>query len=260
MMSRDSICGRAAFRSIGPLRTFMACVLLSVSSIGAAAQGAGDPPALAPGLHELTLARAGEPAVGYAISIPPTYSPSTPAPLILALHFGIGDRDSSGTGAALVKGLVGPALEGTGAIIVAPDSVRGNWSTSENEKAVNALLDMVMARYAIDRKRVAVTGYSMGGTGSWHLAEKFAERFSAAIPIASRPPASAAGWRLPVLAIHSRDDQVAPFDPAAARIAELQKAGVNAKLIALSDITHYEISRFRDALRQAVPWLREIWK
>jgi hypothetical protein len=29
---------------------------------------------------------------------------------------------------------------------------------------------------------------------------------------------------LPVLAIHSRDDQVAPFDPAAARIAELQKA------------------------------------
>ena len=93
MMSRDSICGRAAFRSIGPLRTFMACVLLSVSSIGAAAQGAGDPPALAPGLHELTLARAGEPAVGYAISIPPTYSPSTPAPLILALHFGIDIND-----------------------------------------------------------------------------------------------------------------------------------------------------------------------
>jgi fermentation-respiration switch protein FrsA (DUF1100 family) len=28
---------------------------------------------------------------------------------------------------------------------------------------------------------------------------------------------------LPVLAIHSRDDQVAPFDPAVARIAELQK-------------------------------------
>ena len=220
MMSRDSICRRAPFRWIGPLCAITAFALLSVLPIGAAAQGAGDPPVLAPGLHELTLARAGEPAIGYAISIPPTYSPSTPAPLILALHFGIGDRDSSGTGAALVKGLVGPALEGTGAIIVAPDSVRGNWSTSENEKAVNALLDMVMARYAIDRKRVAVTGYSMGGTGSWHWAEKFPERFSAAIPIASRPPASAAGWQLPVLAIHSRDDQVAPFDPAAKRIAE----------------------------------------
>jgi predicted peptidase len=62
--------------------------------------------------------------------------------------------------------------------------------------AVNVLLDMVIARYAIDQKRVAVTGYSMGGTGSWHLAEKFPERFSAALPIASRPPASAVRWRI----------------------------------------------------------------
>jgi poly(3-hydroxybutyrate) depolymerase len=259
-MWRDSICGRVPFRWMSPLRTIMAFGLLSVLPIGAAAQGVGDPPVLAPGLHELTLARPGEPGIGYAISIPPTYSPSTPAPLILALHFGIGDRDSAGVGADLVKGLVGPALVGLGAIIVAPDSVRGNWSSSENEKAVNALLDMVMAHYAIDRKRVAVTGYSMGGTGAWHLAEKFPERFSAAIPMASRPPTSAAGWRLPVLAIHSHDDQVAPFDPAAARIAELQRAGVNAKLIAPTGISHYEISRFKDALRQAVPWLREVWK
>jgi predicted peptidase len=247
-------------RRIGPLCAIAAFALLSVSPNGPAAQGTIDPPVLAPGLHELTLARAGEPAIGYAISIPSTYSPSTPVPLILALHFGVGDRDATGVGADVVKGLIGPALVGLGAIIVAPDSVRGNWSSGENEKAVNALLDTVMAHYAIDQKRVAVTGYSMGGTGSWHLAEKFPERFGAAIPIAGRPPASAAGWRLPVLAIHSRDDQVVPFDPAAARIAELQKAGVNAKLIALTGISHYETFRFRDALRQAVPWLREVWK
>jgi predicted peptidase len=260
MISRDSICRRAPLRWIGPLCAITAFALLSALPIGAAAQGAGDPPMLAPGLHELTLAREGEPEIGYAIFIPPTYSPSTPVPLILALHFGVGGRDATGVGTDVLKGLIGPALAGLGAIIVAPDSVRGNWSSGENEKAVNVLLDFVMAHYAIDKKKVAVTGYSMGGTGSWHLAEKFPERFSAAIPIASRPPASVAGWRLPVLAIHSRDDQVAPFDPAEARIAELQKAGVNAKLIVLTDIAHYEISRFRDALRQAVPWLREIWR
>jgi len=238
----------------------MTFALLSVLPIGAAAQGVGNPPVLAPGLHERTLVRVGEPGVSYAISLPPSYSSSTPAPLILALHYGIGNRDSTGVGSDLVKGIIGPALEGLGAIIVAPDSVRGNWSTSENEKAVNALLDMVMAHYAIDRKRVAVTGYSMGGTGSWYLAEKFPERFSAVLPIASRPPASAVGWRLPVLAIHSRDDQVVPFDPAAARIAEIQKAGVNAKLIALTGIAHYEAGRFREPLRQAIPWLQEVWK
>jgi predicted peptidase len=181
-----------------------------VLPIAAAAQGADDLPVLAPGLHELTLSRGGEREIGYALSIPPSYSPSTPIPLILALHYGIGNYDSTGVGADLVKGLVGRALEGLGAIIVAPDSVRGNWSTSENEKAVNVLLDTVMAHYAIDKKKVAVTGYSMGGTGSWHWAEKFPERFSAVLPLASRPPASAVGWRLPVLAIHSRDDQVVP--------------------------------------------------
>ena len=260
MMSRYSTCGRVPFRWIFPRCAIMMFALLSVLPIGAAAQGVGNPPVLAPGLHERTLVRVGEPGVSYAISLPPSYSSSTPAPLILALHYGIGNRDSTGVGRDLVKGIIGPALEGLGAIIVAPDSVRGNWSTSENEKAVNALLDMVMAHYAIDRKRVAVTGYSMGGTGSWYLAEKFPERFSAVLPIASRPPASAVGWRLPVLAIHSRDDQVVPFDPAAARIAEIQKAGVNARLIALTGIAHYEAGRFREPLRQAIPWLQEVWK
>ena len=262
MMSRYSAGGRVPFRWICSVVTIMAFALPSVLPIGAAAQGAGNPSVFTPGLHELALTRAGEPGIGYAISIPPSYSPfpSTPVPLILALHYGIGNRDSTGVGADLVKGIIGPALKELGAIIVAPDSVRGNWSTSENEKAVNVLLDMVMAQYAIDKNRVAVTGYSMGGTGSWHLAEKFPERFSAVLPMASRPPASAVGWRLPVLAIHSRDDQVVPFDPAAARIAELQKAGVNARLIAVTGIAHYEAGRFREPLRQAVPWLQEVWK
>ena len=198
--------------------------------------------------------------IRYTISIPPNYSPAAPVPLILALHFGVRGGDAAGAGGDVVQILIGPALAELGAIIVAPDSVRGNWSSPENEKAVNALLDMVLDHYAIDKKKVAVTGFSMGGTGSWHFAEKFPERFSAAIPVAGRPPTSASGWRLPVLAIHSRDDQVAPFGPTEARIAELQNAGVNAKLIALTGVTHYQTYRFRDALQQAVPWLREVWK
>jgi predicted peptidase len=259
-MSPYGIFKRVCFRRTWPVCAIMAWAILSLLPIGAAAQGADDPPVLAPGLYNLMLPRAGEPAVRYAISIPRGYSPSTPVPLILALHFGVRDGASAGAGRAVMQILITPALAELGAIIVAPDSVQGNWSSPENEKAVNALLDWVMVRYAIDRKKVAVTGYSMGGAGSWHFAEKFPERFSAAIPVAGRPPASASGWRLPVLAIHSHDDQVVPFDPTEARIAELQKAGVNATLIPLTGITHYETSRFRDALRESVPWLREVWK
>jgi predicted peptidase len=260
MISLGSVSKRGGFRRICPLYMIIACAIPSLLPSGVAAQVVGDPPALTPGLHSRTLSRGDEPAVRYAIYIPGNYSPATPVPLILALHFGVGGGDASGAGGQVVQILIGPALAELGAIIVAPDSVRGNWSTPENEKAVNALLDMVLAHYAIDEKKLAVTGYSMGGAGSWHFAEKFPERFSAAIPVAGRPPAAASGWRLPVLAIHSRDDQVVPFDPTEARIAELQKAGVNAKLIAVSGITHYQTNRFRSALRQAVPWLREVWK
>jgi len=259
-MLLDSISKRVPFRWICCLCTVMAYAVLSLLPIGVAAQVTGDPPVLTPGLHSLRLPRADGPGVRYAIYIPDDYSPSKPVPLVLALHFGVGGGDAAGAGGSMVQILIGPALAELGAIIVAPDSVRGNWSTPENEKAVNALLDMVLARYAIDKKKVAVTGYSMGGAGSWHFAEKFPERFSAAIPIAGRPPAAASGWRLPVLAIHSRDDQVVFFEPTETRIAELQKAGVNAKLILLSGISHYQTNRFADALRQAIPWLREVWK
>jgi predicted peptidase len=257
MMSPDGVSKRVFLRRIAPLCAITACALPALP-IGAAAQG--DPSPITLKLYARTLERAGEPAINYTIAIPPNYSPATPVPLILALHFGVGGGDATGAGGDVLQALVGPALAELGAIIVAPDSVRGSWSSPENEKAVNALLDMVIDQYAIDKKRVAVTGYSMGGTGSWHLAEKFPGRFSAAIPIASRPPASASAWRLPVFAIHSDADQVAPFGPVEARIEELQKAGVNAKMVALGGITHYQVARFRGALHQAIPWLREVWK
>src|SRR5436190_1749921 len=111
MMSRYIDCERVLFRLSCPLFTIMAVALLSMLPINAAAQGVGNLPPFAPGLHELTFRRVGEPGIGYAISIPPSYSPSTPAPLILALHYGIGNLDSTGVGADLVKGLIGPALD-----------------------------------------------------------------------------------------------------------------------------------------------------
>jgi len=257
MISLGSVSKLVYSRRICPLWAITA-LAIEFLPIRVAAQ-VDDPAVFKPGLHNMVLQRADKPAILYAISIPPDYSPDRPAPLILALHFGVGGGAGAGAGRDVVRILVGPALVELGAIIVAPDSLRGDWSTPENEEGVSELLDMVMARYAIDKKKVLVTGYSMGGAGSWHFAEKFPERFSAVIPVAGRPPVSASGWQLPVLAIHSRDDQVVPFGPTEARIAELQKAGVNGKLIPLTGITHFETSRFAPALRQAVPWIREVW-
>jgi predicted peptidase len=195
---------------------------------------------LTPGSYNRRLLRGKEPPIHYALSIPPNYSPSIPVPLILALHFGVGSGDAAGAGRSVLEILVRPALAELGAIIVAPDSLRGDWSTPENEGAVNELLDSVLGSYNVDRKKIVVTGFSMGGAGAWHLAEKYPDRFSAVIPVSGRPPAFGTEWHLPVLAIHSRNDQVVPFGPTEARIAETY--------------------RFVEGLHRAVPWLREIWK
>ncbi len=117
-----------------------------------------------------------------------------------------------------------------------------------------------MASYSIDAKKVLVTGFSMGGAGVWHFAGKYPDRFSAAVAVAGRPPESAAGWRVPILAVHSRNDEVVPIGPAETRIAELKKAGLRAEFIPLTGISHYETNRFVDGLRRAVPWIKETWK
>jgi predicted peptidase len=233
----------------------LAVVAIRAQAAGQTGSGKGVP-ILSQGGHNQVLSL-GAKSVRYAIWIPPNYSPSKPVPLVLALHFG---GEPNGAGSSLLNILVRPALQELGAIIVAPDSLGGQWTTTENEQAVNTLLDGVLSSYNIDKKKIVVTGFSMGGAGTWHFAAKYPDRFSAAIPVSGRPTPSAEGWRVPVFAVHSRQDEVVPIGPAEARIAELKKAGVRAEILVLTGISHYQTNRFVDGLKQAVPWLKEIWK
>jgi len=209
------------------------------------------------GIHADTLPLSGGLSLRYVISLPQNYSTSNPVPLVLALHYG-GSPNGAAQGVLLT--LVQPALADLGAIIIAPESLGGGWNTANNERGVNALLEAVQATYRIDPKKIAVTGYSMGGTGVWFFAGKYPERFSAAVPVAGMPPASAENWTTPVFAVHSRADEVMPIGPTETRMAQLKKAGVRTEFVALTGISHYETQRFVDGLRRSVPWLREIWK
>jgi len=246
-----------------PTKLHVATVIVAVFAVAGwrlpagFGQSVSRTPALGPGVHSLSLRREGEPAIRYAISIAPTHSRSALLPLVLALHYG---GNPAGAGSGVLEILVRPALSELGAIIVAPDSLGGGWDSAANERAVNLLLDTVLASYSIDPKKILVTGFSMGGSGTWHFGSKYPERFTAAVPVAGRPPASIEGWRLPVLAIHSRNDEVMPIGPTETRIAELRKSGARAELIELTGITHYETNRFVEGLRRAVPWLKGIWR
>ena len=209
------------------------------------------------GNHTDTFKRPDQPVVRYVISIPKGYTPSNAVPLVLALHFA---GNPNGAAERLFAQLIDPALKSLGAIIVAPESLGAGWESAANESAVMALLDAVQASYTIDAKRIAVTGFSLGGVGTWVYAARHPDRFSAAIPVAGRPFGPAGRWKTPAFVVHSRDDEVMPIEPTLARIKELQSSGVPVQFVELRGVSHYETSRFTDGLKRAVPWLKEQWK
>jgi predicted peptidase len=210
-----------------------------------------------PGIHELVFERPNEKPLRYALSLPERRKGARP--LVLSLHYAGHGAPYYGRG--MLESLVEPALHDLDAVIVAPDCPSPSWTTKESEEAVLALIDFVAASYRTDPERVVVTGYSMGGMGTWYLVSRQPERFSAAIPMAGAPGDADldAVARTSLYAIHSRIDEVVPLTPTTEAVARLRKAGARAELV-LVDVPHYHTTRFEPHLEKAAEWLREIWR
>ena len=52
-----------------------------------------------------------------------------------------------------------------------------------NAPALSSLLDEVVEQYRVDIRRVHATGFSMGGYGTWELAQHSPRRFASLLPI-----------------------------------------------------------------------------
>lgn len=196
----------------------------------------------------------------YGISVPAGYNSREPRPLVLALHPG-GERTPY-YGLSFMRGIVSPALKDLGAIIVAPDCPTRAWSDPMAEQAVMALLQNVLENYAIDRRRILITGFSLGGRGTWFMSSRHADLFTAAIPIAGSSgdePLDRLG-RIPTYVIHSRDDQVVPFEPDERTTRELEKLGRVVRFEALEGLSHYAMGGYVDALTRGGRWVAERWE
>jgi predicted peptidase len=121
----------------------------------------------------------------YIVFIPEAYDAQTPQPAILFLH-GAGKVGNDGNVQA--QGGLGAAIRNRQTtfpfITVFPQSHRGGWlaDTAEGERAL-AILEEVRQRYNVDRERIYLTGYSMGGEGTWSLAAARPDLFTAIVPI-----------------------------------------------------------------------------
>lgn len=103
-----------------------------------------------------------------------------------------------------------------------------------------SLLDALAKEFTIDQDRVAITGISMGGFGTWDVLTRFPECWAAAVPVCgggeSRKAARAA--RVPVWCFHGDADQVIKVERSRAMIAALQEAGGNPKYTEYPGVAH----------------------
>ncbi len=203
----------------------------------------------------------GETKLFYGITIPDSYQHEKPVPLILALHYGGNFSDYYGR--SFARQLIEPGLDQLGAIIISPTCPYLDWTTEISEKAVIELIDHIRSEYSIDSRKILVTGFSMGGGGTWFFAAKYPELFSIAIPIAGTvwrfTPEFLKSIQASLYVIHSRDDETVSFTLVEDMVNLLSYFGMYIEFRVLEGMYHYEVSNYAKFLQESVPWIFSIW-
>ena len=108
-------------------------------------------------------------------------------PLIIFLH-GSGER---GTDLSLVRKWGPPKYLDDGnnleAIVVSPQCPLDIRWEALAEK-VGQFIDEIIDMHPINPHKVSITGFSMGGQGTWAVAKTFPEKFAAVAPVGGRTP------------------------------------------------------------------------
>lgn len=212
----------------------------------------------APALTQRTFTAPDGWEVTYGLAVPGDYDPRRPRPLVLALHPGGGESPFYGD--SFMRNIFLPGLHELAPIMIAPDVVSRSWTEPRSERAVLALIAAISKEFAVDQRRIAVVGFSMGAAGAWHLSARHPELFTAAIIMAGRsedPVAALA--RMPTYVIHSRTDDVVPFAQALERVTALERMGRVVKFEALPNVGHFAMADYLPALERAGRWVTEEW-
>lgn len=213
-----------------------------------------------PRVTETTFELADGSTLRYAISVPDGYDASDgePRPLVLALHPG---GRSPYYGSSFMQTTVEPALRSWRAVMIAPDVPGRSWATPRSETALLALVEHVLTQHSINRDRVLVTGFSMGGRGTWYMAARHPDLFTGAVVMAGSPAGSEVEEMasMPLYLIHSPDDEVVPYGPVEEAYLALSGRDQPVEFRVLPGAGHYMMGAYVPALRLAGEWMLGRW-
>ncbi|WP_010588136.1 carboxylesterase family protein [Schlesneria paludicola] len=224
-------------------RPLLWCLVVVISSFGPMTQAADSPGHF----YERVLRDdAGEHK--YLVFIPTGYRSEKASPAMLFLH-GAGERGTDNR-LPLTVGIapfIQARVQSFPFLVVIPQCemadgrILESWNADHvNGKRALAILDDARKHYNFDEKRVVLTGWSMGGYGTWSLATAEPTRWSAVVPLSGGGDARRVeGLKdVPVWAFHGEKDTLIKSEDGRKIVEALSAAGGTATYTELPDAGH----------------------
>ena len=182
------------------MRTGNMCLALGLLIAGCAGSTESPPPGkpATPGLSAHTLTSGGHERT-YGVYVPPGYTGKAPLPLVIILHGGGGNgqgtlRDSNWQQKADTENILLAVPNGLARDPSQPAKFRGNpqtWNDGsgrfpqiDDVAFLDAMLDKVISDFAVDEKRIYVTGFSNGAAMTFRFGAQSKRRIAAIAPVA----------------------------------------------------------------------------
>lgn len=182
-------------------------------------------------------------------------------PLVVVLH-GAG-QGGIYQGEGVLKSLFVPGFEEIPAVFVAPTGVLGHWSLDAAQEMVDALVSGILkAGWPVDPGRVILAGYSAGALGVWTTSQRHASLYRAGVAVAGDPVIHSLEETdiMPLFVIHSRMDELFPFDQVALDVESYAAAGAPVTLYPVDGVGHSAIAAYLPAARASAAWLKNLWQ
>lgn len=218
------------------MRLLQCCVVLAASSILFGTAIANEPDQQVGGQQPTRVETQITVSMDYLLYLPKDYAKSDSWSLLLFLH-GSGER---GDDLDLVTIHGPPKLIKEGKqfpfIVVSPQCPKEQrWQPV----TLSAMLDEIVKTYKVDEDRICVTGLSMGGVGTWALADYTPNRFAAIVPICGGETYWTKQFpHLPVWVFHGAKDTGVPLRRSEEMVDALKQHGGNPKLTVYPDAGH----------------------